>query len=289
VSLLALTITFGALSSANARENNYLQLIYSTILNPVITSGSANRTVDFVSYFVTSGYKPASSDLNCRDQMTNKDPIISEIAPNSFSILCRFEYDSSTQAGIWPVSLSAKNSNTSIVPANAKNSKDVPERDNFGQIAKVNYLAYEIFSRGALLATANVVVNPPASFSYPDFQKDSQAYVLFDARESEQKAMKITLNKKKKTVSLSCPEVVLPSSLAKYTKVYTTQISDKDNLIPTINLNTRQVTYPYTGSIFQGKKLKLSCMYFVGMKEPYAGQQLRYFESKVSDITFPKN
>jgi hypothetical protein len=288
VTFLSILIIFATLPIANARQINYIQLTHSTILNPIVITSTSNNTVDFVSYFVTTDYKPTLSDLICRNNFTQKDPVISETAPNKFSVLCRFDYDSSTPAGIWQVTLSTINSSTMIVPANAQNLIDVQERDNFGQIANVNYLAYEIFSRGAILSTASFFVNPPDSVSYPDLPKEAGAYIVFDARESEKKDMKVTLNRKKKTFSVSCPDMDLPSSLTKYGKIYSRTLHVSDRYTLNLGPSNSQKTFSYSGPFFQRKKLKLSCMYFLGMKNEFLGSPLRYFESRVLEISFPK-
>lgn len=273
--------------------NQSLRVKYTTITNPVIQTSASPQAVTLTAYIQTDGYQLIDGALKCSDGQTTVDAVAEQLATNEFSASCTYTYDSSSKAGLRTLSLSTLGAAPGrpilkLIPANAKVIHPLKEKDSFGINVTKNVYAFDLFARLNFWVAAPVAINPPQSFKYPGFPKNSEDFIIFDARKPSPVAFKVNINNKSKIWSASCADQGAPGLLNE-TRIYRKEVIWGWQGIFEISTNKSARSYSYLTSDTKGKKLDMSCSYFIGLKNAvFEGIQVAYVESAVRSVQFPK-
>jgi hypothetical protein len=296
---ISISSLFPTSVQADDNSNQYLRVKYTTITNPVIQTSASPQDVTFTANIQTDVYQLKAGDLECSDGQSQVGAIIKQIATNEFSASCTYTYDSSSKAGLRTIFLTNNVFSPNyvapgrpilkLIPANAKVIYPIKEKDSFGLDVIKNIYAFNMFARMNFWVTAPLAINPPQAFKYPNFPKNSDQYVIFDARKPAPATFKVSINKKSKTFSVSCADQSIPG-LSNETRIYRKELIWGAWGPFSISTGKSVNNIPYLTSDTKGKKLDMSCSYFINLKNPvFEGIQVAYVESAVRSVQFPKN
>ena len=271
----------------------YLRVKYTTINNPLVQTASSPQEVTFTAYIQTDGYQLIEGDFSCNDNQIVVPAIAKQIEPNEFAASCTYNYDKNTKTGLRNIYMSTRYvpvgmSGLKAIPANAKIIYPIKEKDSFGQDVTRKTYAFDLYSRQSSWLGAPVAINPPQNFVYPGFPKNSEGFIIFDARSSSPVNFKVNINTKTKVFSASCADQKV-LGLSNETRIYWKElIWGAWGPFP-ISTSKSVRTYPYLTSHTKGKNLDMSCSYFISLKNPiFAGIQVTYVESAIRSVQFPK-
>ena len=271
----------------------YLRVKYTTITNPVIQTSASPQAVTLTAYIQTDGYQLIDGALGCSDNQTPVAAVAKQLATNEFSASCTFTYDSSSKPGLRTIFFSTSYATPGrpilkLIPANAKIIYPIKENDSFGINVTKNVYAFDLFARLNFWIAAPVAINPPQNFKYPSFPKNSEDFIIFDARKPSPVAFKVNINNKSKIFSASCADQGAPGLLNE-TRIYRKEVIWGFRGPFEISTSKSARSYSYLTSDTKGKKLDMSCSYFIGLKNPiFEGIQVAYVESAVRSVQFPK-
>jgi len=295
---ISISSLFPTSVQADDNSNQYLRVKYTTITNPVIQTSASPQEVTFTANIQTDVYQLKAGDLECSDGQSQVGAIIKQIATNEFSASCTYTYDSSSKAGLRTIFLTNNVFSPNyvapgrpilkLIPANAKIIYPIKEKDSFGIDVIKNFYAFELYARLNFWVAAPVAINPPQGFKYPGFPKSSEDFIVFDARRPSPVAFKVNINNKSKIFSGSCADQSVPG-LSNETRIYRKEAIWAFRGPFEISTSKSVRSYSYLTSDTKGKKLDMSCSYFIGLKNPvFEGIQVAYVESSVRSVQFPK-
>ncbi len=292
--LCLLTVVPSA-SHASSFQSITLRVQYTTVENPVVHTTESTSEVKFTAYLRVENYDLADGDLVCFLFDTVYATIV-KIGEGEFTATCSIKFGAQTPSGIQTIFMKEKQEMIGnqqkfrLIPDNARSIYTAIVKDSFGQPLESSAYGYEIFNPGAMFVRAPIAINPPANYSFPAFPKESNAFIIFDVRKAISKDLKTSLDAKRKILSVECPTIPLPRIPQISTgKTFRTilvfrhwgsrYLTDKEN----------KFNIDYLTSDFKGKKLNLTCSYFIGVKDrAYQDLPLTYVESTSKMVTFPK-
>jgi hypothetical protein len=290
---LVISSLFPTSVQADDNSNQYLRVKYTSITNPVIQTSSSPQAVTLTAYIQTDGYQLIDGALGCSDNQTQVAAVAKQIATNEFTASCTFAYDSSSKAGLRTIFFSTPYATPGrpilkLIPANAKIIYPIKEKDSFGLDVIKNFYAFDLYARLNFWVAAPVAINPPQGFKYPGFPKSSEDFIVFDERRPSPVAFKVNINNKSKIFSGSCADQSVPG-LSNETRIYRKEAIWAFRGPFEISTGKSVRSYSYLTSYTKGKKLDMSCSYFIGLKNPvFEGIQVAYVESAVRSVQFPK-
>lgn len=297
--LICLQVGLLAVASSNSHASSVqpvtLRVQYTTVENPVVYTSDSKSEVKFTAYLRVENYDLMDGDLVCL-LFNPVDAIIVKISEGRFAATCTIKFDTQTPSGIQSIfmrerqELIGNQQKFRMIPDNARSIYTAVGKDSFGQPLESSAYGYEIFSQGVMFVRTPIAINPPANYSFPSFPKESNAFIIFDVRNSVSKDLKTSLDAKRKILSVECPNTSLPKipqitagktsrTILVFTNWGSRYLADKET----------KFKIEYLSSDFKGKKHNLTCSYFVGVKDrAYQDLPLTYVESNPKLITFPK-
>jgi len=294
-----LQICLLTLTSNNSYADSVLPIIlrvqYTTIENPIVYTSNSNSEVNFTAYIRVQNYNLTDGDLVC-SLFNQVNATIRKINEGQYAATCTFKFDAQTPTGLQFMFMREKQElignqqKFRLIPDNARSIYSSIGKDSFGQPVESSIFGYEIFSQGAMFVQAPVAINPPSSYLFPAFPKESNAFIIFDVRGALSQNLKTTLDSKRKILTVECPTTILPKRTPATTgKTSRTILVFKYWGSRYLADQETKFKIEYLSSDFRGKKLNLSCSYLVGLKDSiYQNLPLTYVESNSKMISFPK-
>lgn len=266
----------------------YVRVSYTTIDKPVVQTTAGATEVNFSLHASYAEGPLLPEDLDCiHFDGTRFRPELKTIGADEYLIVCRFQIKADAQSGLQHVYIGTnylKPSNYfTFIPSNAINFRDLKGKDSFGQTTTTRTLNYESLINYAMIFGADIAVNPPASYKYPELPILNGETVIFDSKYSPKGKLKVILDKSKKTFSFSCPNPYVPSNLSKQTKYSRTLITmnEKSNVYDSDTLSTMKLSYALKP--YKGQTVAFTCAKFAQVGQTYVS----YYESQVVVVKFP--
>jgi len=292
-----LVTTTPEIARAQSESPVILKVLYTTVLNPVIQVANSPADVEFIAYLNVSNYQLTDGDLVCGDKYPPAQAKVTQIGPDYYSAKCTLTFAQSTSSILTTIRMTGKQemignqTKFKLIPANAYQQYTAQSKDSFGQTVENTLFGYEIFSQyNYNFVTAVVAVNPPSTFSYPRFPLESNAYVIFDVRNSLAKDLQIKSDPKRKSMSVTCQKNPLLGTHPVPSRNVTRTVLVLKNWRSIYNsVNEYTFNVDYLTREYKGQKLNLTCSYFVGIKDRLFGDHvMTYVESKPKLVNFPK-